>query len=100
MVNYRVFQISDALFWGYSLKIDLDELDSCEEIITKIKLDLTTFLKKKNLQMLIEKVEAQTYHCLEFGKILTKTEPNSIVYLCGHCHGENCCSEGEKCTEL
>ena len=98
MVNYRIFTISAELFGGYSLKVDLDEIESTEEVIALVKSDLTNFLKQKNLQMLIEKLEKQIYHCLSFGDILIETQPNSTIYLCGHCHGEKCCSNGKKCT--
>ena len=44
-----------------------------------------------------KKLEKQEWHVPELGNILIETEPNSIVYLCGHCHGGNCHKEA-KCT--
>ena len=55
-----------------------------------MKRQLTEFLKKENFEILIEKLEKKKYHTMEFGDILVKTEPDTTIYICDHCHG-NCC---------
>lgn len=92
MVNYRTFQISDDLFWGFRRKIDLDYFDSNEEIIKEIKRQLKLFLQQENFEILIEKLEDVQFHMPEFGDILVKPEFNeqTIIYMCSHCHGDCC----------
>ena len=97
MVNYRTFQISDDLFWGFSRKIDLDYFDSNEEIIQEMKRQLKLFLQQENFEVLIEKLEKKEFHMPEFGDILIKPELNeqAIIYMCSHCHG-NCCKNQDE----
>ena len=90
MVNYRTFQLSDDLFWGFSIKLDLDEIESIEEVFVLMKVRLKNFLKKGNLEILVEKLDKKVFHCSTLGKILVDTDENTIIYICSHCHGEGC----------
>lgn len=90
MVNLRTFQISGNHFWGFKRTIDLDYFDTSEQIINKITDDIKEFLKKENLEILIEELRKKKYHIMDIGDILVKTEPKDTIFICDHCHG-NCC---------
>jgi len=88
-MNYRIFQISSELFWGYRLKADISMYDSLNDIIQLIKLDLKRYLLEKNLKALAEKVDAMKLHMHEpfvsFAELAERTSPSDILYLCDHC---------------
>ena len=86
MVNYRIFEISDELFGGFSIKIDLDTVESLEDIVKCVINELSTALKTNNLVMLVDKLEKKYFHIhgFAFGHILLSDESNTF-YVCGHC---------------
>ena len=90
MVNFRQFQISGKHFWGFKRQIDLDLVDSSNDIIKIMKNKIKEFLKSENLEILIEKLNEKRYHLISLGKILIETEPNSVIYICDHCHCDCC----------
>jgi len=91
MVNLRTFQISGKYFWGFKRTIDLDYFDNSQDIIKKIKEEIKIYLKKENLEILVDKLNEKKYHIMDIGKILVETKPLSTIFICDHCH-KNCCN--------
>ena len=87
MTNYRKFQISDDLFWGFNQMININLYTNSNNIILEIKERLKTFLDQNNLKVLKEKVDEKIYNLPEFEIILT-SNPADIIYVClfNHCH--------------
>lgn len=89
MNTSRTFQISSDLFWGFSKNIDLATVTSLDEVIKIVKTDLKCFLKTRNLQALVEKVDDMKLHMHQpgypFSQLLEQTSVNDILYLCDHC---------------
>ena len=86
MVNYRTFEISDELFSGFRLKIDLDDIDCLEDIIAYCYQVLSNILNDNNLQSLLAKLNRKSFHI--HGYIMTDlllSDGNRIFYICGHC---------------
>ena len=85
MVNMRAFCFSHPLFWGFKRYIDLDEVDSKEEIITQMSNYLITFLKDENLEVLLEKFKTDGLHIHNhsFENILL-SQPEEVFYICDH----------------
>jgi hypothetical protein len=87
MVNYRTFQFSHDLFWGFKRQIDLDEVNSLQECIDMMYIKLFELLKRENFVTLIEKLEANReqlhIHNMEFGDILI-SDIDIIIYICDH----------------
>ena len=85
MVNYRSFQFSHDLFWGFKRQIDLDEVNSLQECIDMMYIKLFELLKRENFVTLIEKLEANReqlhIHGMEFGDILISDIDIIILYL-------------------
>jgi len=85
----RTFQVSSDLFWGYRITVDVGNFDCVTSIIEYIKNDLRTFLLSRNLQMLVEKLDACRFHIHSpfdcYNDLLTKTDDRTIVYVCDHC---------------
>ena len=77
------FQISDDIFWGYQVKINMHTVHSVEQIISIIKHDIITYLKPKNLEILIEKIRDKNFYCISFEDILL-CNSGDTVYLCNH----------------
>ena len=82
----RIVQISDKLFWGYNMIIEINDYSSFEELGLAMKKDLINFLNTHNLQLLKEKAELLNLHNHNFEKYEDIYNTNDdIIYLCGHC---------------
>lgn len=85
----RIFQVSSDLFWGYRITIDVGKYDCVTSIIDFIKSDIRSFLLSKNLQMLVEKLDACRFHIHSpfdcYGDLLTRTDDRTVIYVCDHC---------------
>jgi hypothetical protein len=86
MVNNRLFQISDNLFAGFRLLVDLDEIDNMDQIIDQIVNDLRNILKQHKLEILEMELNKKKFHIhdVTFEKILL-SEPNEVFWVCIHC---------------
>ena len=86
MVNNRTFSISGSIFGLYETVINLDLVNSNNDIIkivlNRIREDI------KNYPSLLEdlKKEGKKFHIHDkkFGNILI-SEPDEIFYICNHC---------------
>ena len=69
MPNPRIFQVSDELFQGFTITIDLDYYDSNEEICCQMKQSLIGFFENHNLgRLMIKANELQLHiHDVDFG---------------------------------
>ena len=85
MPNHRMVEISDDFFQGFQKKIDLDQIDSAQEIVDAIVDDLRHILKETNLHVLLKRLEEGNFHIhdKEFGTILM-SEPGEIIWVCNH----------------
>ena len=81
MTNYRKFQISDDLFWGYNEMININLYINSNDIILELKERLKIFLHRNNLEVLKEKVDEKHYTIPTFEKILV-SKPTDIIYVC------------------
>lgn len=82
----KIIQISDELFWGYNMIIDINDYSSFEELGLAMKKNLINFLNTHNLQLLKEKAELLNLHNHNFEKYEDIYNTNDdIIYLCGHC---------------
>lgn len=85
MVNLRTFRLSDELYSYYKIEIDLDELNSIDEIIEKVRENLVKDLNNLGLEVLANKAKNNhfDYHGYTFEDILL-SENNREFYICGH----------------
>lgn len=87
--THRIFQISSDLFWGFRCSIDLSQIETLEQVIDIVKLELKTYLLRRNLMALVEKISSMKLHMhspsVEFSELLDHTNPSDILYLCDHC---------------
>ena len=86
MVNNRTCIISCPTFWGYKKIVDLDTVDSNDEIIAIVLDGLNEQLKQINLIYLIEilekyKKEKKYGIHTNFTDLLLSEE---IIYVCNH----------------
>lgn len=89
MVNLKNFQVSDEIFWGYKITLDIDFFNNEKDLIKIVKEDMKLFFKKFNLIMLSEKLDYIEFHIPNLNNI--KQSNNQIIYICSHKHC-NCCN--------
>ena len=85
MVNLRTFIISDELFSGFECAVDLDEVDTIEEIIAIVINKLSILFKNVKLEILSDKISKTNFHIHDFSftEILLNDD---IYYICNHCN--------------
>ena len=90
MPNNKTFQISDKLFWGYKIEVDLDYCENLDSIIKIITDELDNLLKINNLEFLQIKLKETKFHIhdLSFEDILLN-QTDKIFYICGGCSKSN-----------
>ena len=83
------FKISDELFQGYEVVLDLDYYESMEEICAQVVRTLTTHLELHKFEILLDKLKQKKFdiHDETFGNILLKSQ-DEIVWVCTHCKSE------------
>ena len=80
-------QISDPIWWGYNIEIDLQDFYNIDEIIKYVLDNLEVTLESLNLliqkEFLVKVKKDFHIHNSSFEDILM-TKENDIVYLCRH----------------
>jgi len=90
MVNIRTCQISSKLFWGFQHKVDLDEIDSLEEITTLVLEKMKQVLKDNNFVVLLETLEGKNghpgmhFHIHSTFEQVLLAPSDEIIYVCSH----------------
>lgn len=85
MVNLRTFRMSDEIYSYYRTQIDLDEVNSLEEIVKIVRLNLIRDLNNLGLEVLAEKAKYKHFdtHGYTFEEVLL-SKSNREFYVCGH----------------
>ena len=80
------FKMSDELFKGYEVALDLDYFETLEEIYAQVTKTLKTHLELHKFEMLLERLKGKKFHIHDetMGTILLKTQED-IVWICSHC---------------
>lgn len=86
MPNPQKCSISDDLFSGFEVIIDMDYYDSLQEIVDYVKSCLIKSLTKLKLEYIIKKVNEKNFHIHDrsIGQILLNNN-DSTIWVCGHC---------------
>lgn len=86
MVNFRKTCISGGVFWGYETFVDIDEIETLEDITNKTINNLKIDLNKLKLTELVNNVDPRVFHIhsINLGDIFTG-DPEFIIYICNHC---------------
>jgi hypothetical protein len=86
MVNIRKTYISGGIFTGYETSVDLDYIDSLQDIVNVVISNLKKALKFIKLQELSNSIDLRVYHIhsTSLEEILI-SEPDFIIYICNHC---------------
>ena len=82
----RTFIASSELFSGFKVEMNIQSIDTVDNIIKIFTDELKTVLKKYNFEILLESVNVGKFHVhshtLEQILISNKDE---IIYICDHC---------------
>ena len=79
------FKISDALFQGFEVTLDLDYFDSLEKICQQVKQTLMCHLETYHFEILISKLKQKDFHIHDnqIATILIMNEKDT-VWVCCH----------------
>jgi hypothetical protein len=85
MVNLRSFTISDELFSGFEVMVDLDLVDDLTGVVNTVYNALLTTIG--NMDILAAKLKTRNFHIHDrtFESILM-SDPRALFYVCSHCH--------------
>jgi len=82
----RLFIASSELFSNFQVSISLYKVSTIEDIINTFKDELSSVLKKNNLDNLIKKLNETDFHIHSYKieDILTSNSED-VFYICDHC---------------
>jgi hypothetical protein len=82
-----MFQISATLFWGWQSYVNINDCDTIERVVDKVKTDLKKYLQNANLEELVKKVDEMHLHTHEDIETIfyDRSRADQIFYLCDHC---------------
>ena len=80
-----VCKISDKLFQGFEVYLDMNYVDNVEQICEQVKKTLITHLNTYKFESLIDKAKIIHFHIHDYdiGQILMMQE-NAILWICNH----------------
>jgi len=80
------FKISDELFQGYEVVLDLDYYETMEGIYEQVTSTLKAHLELHKFERLLERLKLKKFHIHDetFGSVLLKSQTD-IVWVCSHC---------------
>lgn len=86
MVNLRKTCISGGVFWGYETLVDIDEIETLEDIKNKTITNLKSDLNRLKLVELVNIIDPRVFHIhsTNLGDIFT-SEPHLVIYVCNNC---------------
>jgi hypothetical protein len=85
-MNIKTFAISSALFSYYEKEINVDLVNSIDEIILLVVSELDKLFRENNLIMLSEKLNDCKFHVHDFTIEEVKNSINDRkYYICDHC---------------
>ena len=86
MPTPRVCQISDELFGGFQISVDIDYYYDTDEIATYVKNMLIGSLSKIHLGSLSHTAKNKNFHIHDKTIYnLRQAEQTEIIYICCHC---------------
>lgn len=87
------FQVSDDIFWGYQVTIDIDVFHSSHDIIEVVRNDMINFFKSHNLLMLVDRINELPLHMPNIESLKNNVNAiNHVIYICTHEHKCSCCN--------
>jgi len=96
MVNTRKVTISCTYFWGFTRTIDLDKVNSCQEISHFIVHECRQWLTENNMLALVDMIDnivkTKGYHIhgpdniteSDFFNTILLSPPEETIYVCSH----------------
>jgi hypothetical protein len=76
---------SSDLFSGFTVKIDISNVKSLEEVVEICRTHLLNVLKKHNFEVLITHAETKKFHIHQPQTLESaKNNPSNIIWICDH----------------
>ena len=80
----RTVEFSSELFGGFTIRIEVTNFKSLDELIDCSKSELLSILMKYNFILLIEKYKESDFH-IHDRSIDDILNNDDIIYICDHC---------------
>lgn len=82
----KIIQISDEIFWGFNMIINLDNYSSFEELANLLKNELIKFLRTYNLLNQVDMANKLNlhHHMYKNYEDLYRNDYD-VIYFCGGC---------------
>ena len=93
----KILRISDELFQGYEMMVDLHTMSSVEEMCLHVKTNLMATLLFYNMERLAEQLEPKNFHIhtieaptwAEFvTKVADQMGGDDVIWICSGCENE------------
>jgi len=83
----RTFCISDELFGGYRVTLDMTHIRNLGEIVNEIKYKLYFIFKQMNLDILCKKIDNIQFHIHDVTlDDIFISDSSAVFYVCSHCN--------------
>lgn len=84
----KTFQLSDPVWWGFNLEIELNDFYNLDDIINYVIENLEATLKSLNLlpqAEMLKNVKSEFHiHGITFEDLIINKHNEDIVYICRH----------------
>lgn len=86
MPNTRTCQISDEIFGGFQITVDIDYYYNTKELADYVAERLIASLKNIHLGQLVITANNKNFHIHDYDIYdLRKRKSTDIIYICAHC---------------
>ena len=86
MSNIKTFKVSDKLFQGYTVNMDLNYYETVDDISTEVKNRLIQKLEENNFEILAEEAKKRNFHIHDFDiAVILIADKEVEFWVCSHC---------------
>jgi len=80
-----IVQLTDDIFFGFKIKINIDNFKSVFDICNYVKNKLIELLEENNFELLLDRANRMKLHIHNYKNIHEiKNNENSILYVCSN----------------
>jgi hypothetical protein len=85
MDQLRICKISDDLFSGFTVVVDISYHDNIDKIAKYAKDVLVYYMEKEKLEILVVKANEKQFHIHDIPMSDIISNVDEIIWVCGHC---------------
>ena len=85
MSQLRTCKISDDLFFGFTVIVDISYHDNIDKMAKYVKDVLVYYMEKEKLEILVEKANEKRFHIHDVPMSDIVSNSDKTIWVCGHC---------------